>query len=1660
MATSASNRAAMLGTHVDALVALLATTEGRDQLDMQAKVLAAKALGRVETVTIHRQSTAERLGAQVVIPGLPDAGLRPEHRQCTAFVLLEEVDEASPLLRSQAPNRTQPVLDAGDAVVSVNGSSFQSLGDFAALLQQDAAVRLDVIRDFGSFPADALGRERVRQSLLAAAEASDAADQADHASESASFGPDDTQLRPNYSLTQLRETYSQRLSALRQEQENIARLEHRREASLGSVGTRAHVKTVLDQGNEDGSIDFDVSEGDFDDECTDVEPDDNGSRTKPSSASPHASSSEEDSTRFDDENEDVDDGEGRRAQNRDPNGNQKAGATKQHGVTFGFSARDIDVYGDGHVVRPSQAANIIQRAVRLRRRRQFGFRTRTMLAQAQRTVRAMSSEPCSDLCLDVKSGQLVGYVRDHSTAEKLATEFEDCYRAALFHWRKVYRASFGLNSKANGLAGPNVIALMQAVQSQVRVVQGRARKSAVDISRAAQHRREHAFQAFTESAQQALASAARCRSCVYEGLAETLQDTVLRLEAVRFNSSPRQAAESSTKRRFNRSSTQLASRLEGVDSTLSTITSRVPGIDHVHHRGLGMRAEAAGAIGAYPYADFRHDCLSVITAATEALAFAAKMGLDIRLDSPARPEPENEVARRLPKNTLQTKDRARQVRAERRKRRTAAAHSSEVLAARPTWRPASSPSPITKRDRGPPGQASKAADRLLPELDRKVSTRHSSSRSRTNPNLETARLVQPGRHTKSGMHLHHESSHRSRIANSVGRPEHSEAWSVVTNPAALAASWHDVPPLERYKNDRKPRYTDGRVSFSALHGNRARGVSDARQLASFVRHELSKSQDEREKRTNSKFIVDHLRSSPVSPTTNRVTAILCGESREPSSSRTRQVDHRNKKSNKSAKQKRKKRHTKVKKNVFHERPTILAFTPGVGVTVSESKASSILDEVKRRLRRERSRQSTAAARIQAWMRGHVVRRDYLELRASATTIQRYLRPIIQACIAEQKRQTPPAILIQTWFRMCTQRNRFLRLRASIRLAQSAVRGIVLTVLRAHQMQFVHATVKLQCLRRQLAAHRRVARLRWKRDFQAALCIQGGVRGFFARRRVRKLRAARRNAAAMCIQCAWRQSTARDFLKMLRIELLRQQAAITLQCAVRSWQSRRSVMAKRARRSLEHDSATVIQCTWRSREARADVKKRRYIRDLPALRARCASRIQAASRRFLCRRNYLRQIQSVEAIQRVIRGHCQRERTRRIRHRHASAAKIQNARRIVLANRRVSHLRGTVRHLQQNAIRIQVVARGWLARKRLQELKEAREKKRNQCAVAIQCAMRSFVARRRLHRLQKAWLAAQNAAAQLIQRHVRGLLARRRFKRELLIAQSRHMSATKIQASVKGFFQRRQFQSLRSATAVAQRCWRGSVARYRHGKVKTKWIQLVAPARNAAAASVVQRLSLCIFAAEHLNELRQAEIAAAAAIAVQTYWRMHRLRHLYHEQRSAAILVQSFWRAVMARQAVRSKRKCDFPQIALGASCGDINSADCARRCCAPARPRVPAAATSCSSAESCHCHAIGVAGSQSASGRGSVPGGAFGSHSRSKCFPRILCTPASRPPTTIRKITASRCDAYPGRFPRITGPLAVFEFTSAYISCRRHSARGPWIFGAQTCNCTSAAAKR
>lgn len=103
-------------------------------------------------------------------------------------------------------------------------------------------------------------------------------------------------------LTELRDTYNRRLSALRQQQERVAKVEQRREDPRANVGMRAQLRAVgaaggrgqsQGEGDDDNvSLEFDVvSDGDFDDECPEDEPDDNGSRAEPSPASVHANRS-------------------------------------------------------------------------------------------------------------------------------------------------------------------------------------------------------------------------------------------------------------------------------------------------------------------------------------------------------------------------------------------------------------------------------------------------------------------------------------------------------------------------------------------------------------------------------------------------------------------------------------------------------------------------------------------------------------------------------------------------------------------------------------------------------------------------------------------------------------------------------------------------------------------------------------------------------------------------------------------------------------------------------------------------------------------------------------------------------------------------------------------------------------------------------------------------------------------------------------------------------------------------------------------------------------------------------------------------------------------------------------------------------------------------
>lgn len=104
--------------------------------------------------------------------------------------------------------------------------------------------------------------------------------------------------------------------------------------------------------------------------------------------------------------------------------------------------------------------------------------------------------------------------------------------------------------------------------------------------------------------------------------------------------------------------------------------------------------------------------------------------------------------------------------------------------------------------------------------------------------------------------------------------------------------------------------------------------------------------------------------------------------------------------------------------------------------------------------------------------------------------------------------------------------------------------------------------------------------------------------------------------------------------------------------------------------------------------------------------------------------------------------------------------------------------------------------------------------------------------------------------------------------------------------------------------------------------QTKWVQLVAPARNAAAAEIAQRLSRCIFANLNLERRRQARAFNEGAAVVQAHWRGHRLRKAYQAQRRAAVRLQCFWRAAIARQTVRAMKKVGW-LVRVLATCSSL-----------------------------------------------------------------------------------------------------------------------------------------
>lgn len=176
------------------------------------------------------------------------------------------------------------------------------------------------------------------------------------------------------------------------------------------------------------------------------------------------------------------------------------------------------------------------------------------------------------------------------------------------------------------------------------------------------------------------------------------------------------------------------------------------------------------------------------------------------------------------------------------------------------------------------------------------------------------------------------------------------------------------------------------------------------------------------------------------------------------------------------------------------------------------------------------------------------------------------------------------------------------------------------------------------------------------------------------------------------------------------------------------------------------AARVLQGFWKIILAK---KERERLRQRRLARIRAATFLQACWRRWLAQREVAE-----------------------LRLRFNSARKVQNAWRVVLANRRLEQLREVLRQLTAKAVLIQSHIRVLLAKCHAQRLREALHRLRVEKAIVIQCAFRSHQARKVWRALRAAHLKVQNKAATVVQRHVRGRQGRARAKRYRLMKQMR------------------------------------------------------------------------------------------------------------------------------------------------------------------------------------------------------------------------------------------------------------------------------------------------
>ncbi|NWT18245.1 ASPM protein, partial [Vireo altiloquus] len=548
----------------------------------------------------------------------------------------------------------------------------------------------------------------------------------------------------------------------------------------------------------------------------------------------------------------------------------------------------------------------------------------------------------------------------------------------------------------------------------------------------------------------------------------------------------------------------------------------------------------------------------------------------------------------------------------------------------------------------------------------------------------------------------------------------------------------------------------------------------------------------------------------------------------------------------------------------------------------------------------------AAQLIQRRYRAHRLRKiavqRYTSLKKAATCIQRAFRDT--RARKQQQEMHCAATVVQKNFKAFRERQRYLSLKAATLVFQRRYRALALA--RQHALEYHslrRAAILIQAVYRGVRVRRSLEHmhlaastiqaayrmLRDRRAYQnmrnAAMVIQNYYRSYLKGKNQRRKYVTMKNSV-LVIQSAYRGMKARQELKILHV------SAVVIQSSYRMYVQRRyykqlcwaaTVTQQRFRGKMAREAAMrnyaevrkaviCLQAAFRARKARQLYKAN--------VAARC---IQSLLRMCVERRCFLAKKSAAITIQSMFR--CQRARTRYTLIR-SSAVSVQRWYRSCL---RARSARAEYLAQRQAIVVIQSAFRAMKARKTARQLRAARK---------IQSFLQMALQRRKYIQLRAAAVTLQSyylmqkcnsqyksykRAAVVLQRHYRSHLA---VKHQRMTYLQTRRNIILVQATVRGYIERKRFHKIKESTIKLQAAYRGYKAR--------QWVS------KMRAAQVIQAWFRGYKARkEYASVLR-------AALVIQSHFRTQQLRTRFLKTKSCALTIQRVWRATCAARTAQQQ----------------------------------------------------------------------------------------------------------------------------------------------------------